>query len=129
VISLEEAQAHLDEAMDALPEAIFRELNGGVILSADAPMHPQDTDGTLRVMGRYVYDPAGLGRYVLIYYGSFRILYGHRGSSYWKRRLTEVLHHELTHHLESLAGDRSLEIEDERFIRSYYAAREGEETP
>jgi len=129
VMSFEEAQACLDAAMDALPEGIFRELNGGVILSHDAPMHPQDIDGTLRVMGRYVYEPAGLGRYVLIYYGSFCTLYGHRGHSFWQHKLTEVLHHELTHHLESLAGDRSLEIEDERFIRSYYAGREGEDTP
>ena len=129
MMSFEEAQVHLDAAIDALPEGIFKELNGGVVLSTEAPLHPQDVDGTLRVMGRYVYEPAGLGRYVLIYYGSFFVLYGHRHSSYWKRRLTEVLHHELTHHLESLAGDRSLEIEDERFIRSYYAAREGEDTP
>ena len=34
-------------------------------------------------------------------------------------QLREVLRHEFTHHIESLAGERGLEIKDEQQIRDY----------
>ena len=34
-------------------------------------------------------------------------------------QLREVLRHEFTHHIESLAGGRGLEIKDEKQIRDY----------
>ena len=37
----------------------------------------------------------------------------------FKERLKKTLFHEFTHHLESLAGERDLEIEDERQLAAY----------
>ena len=69
MISYEEAGRVLDEAVDELPTEIFRELNGGVNL---VRRQERDENGLL-VMGTYNVNQ--MGRYVEIYYGSFRAKY------------------------------------------------------
>lgn len=105
--TLEEAGRMLDEACEALPEEIFRELNGGVNLLPDVK---KDSSGSI-ILGLYHHD--ALGRYVEIFYGSIAELYGDIPAEKFRERLVKTLHHELTHHLEGLAGDRTLEHWDE----------------
>ena len=107
MVSYEQAGRMLDKAVDALPQEIFRELNGGVNLLRDAK---RDEDGTY-VMGLYHMNV--MGRYVELFYGSFCELYGDIPAEQFERRLVRTLHHELTHHIEALAGDRSLEKWDD----------------
>jgi len=108
MLTFEEAQEALDEQIDALPPEIFRELNCGVSLIPDTIY---DNNGLL-ILGAYHVQPRGLGRYVTIHHGSIMAAYGHASPQRFKDKLKEVLHHELTHHLENLAGDKSLEIKD-----------------
>jgi hypothetical protein len=54
-----------------------------------------------------------MGRYIIIYYGSFVALYAHSKPEKIRKELWETLLHEFTHHIESLAGARGLEIKDE----------------
>ncbi|MCL1863477.1 MAG: metallopeptidase family protein [Defluviitaleaceae bacterium] len=108
-ITLEEAEIILDQIADALPSAIFNGLNGGYVLTAETKI---DKNG-LYILGHYNVEPNGLGRYITVYYGSIAAVYGNMNEHGWRRQLKDVLHHELTHHLEHLAGDRSLEIQDE----------------
>ena len=108
--TFEEAAKMLDEAAESLPPEIFERLNGGVNL---LPARRTDQNGLL-VMGTY--NVNAMGRYVEIYYGSFRSLYRDAPPEKWRRELTKTLKHELTHHVESLAGDRSLEKWDERHV-------------
>ena len=103
MVTFEEAAAMLDEAVDALPQEIFNKLNGGVNL---LPARRTDENGLL-VMGMYFVDQ--MGRHVEIYYGSFRERYAAAAPERWCRELTRTLKHELTHHIENLAYDRSLE--------------------
>lgn len=117
MVSFEEAGRMLDEAVEALPEEIFRELNGGVNLLPEA----RRTDDGRYLMGLYHHD--GMGRYVEIFYGSFPAVYGNLPPEEFRARLTETLHHELTHHIEGLAGDRTLERWDEEQTALW---REGE---
>jgi len=70
-----------------------------------------DEDG-LYILGHYHVQPHGLGRYVSIYYGSLIRAYGWMPPEQFKGQIKSTLHHELTHHLESLAGDKSLEVQD-----------------
>ncbi|MGL4610529.1 MAG: metallopeptidase family protein [Trueperaceae bacterium] len=56
----------------------------------------------------------GLGRHVALYYGSFAALAKNNPSFNWDDELWDTLTHELQHHVESLAGDRSLIEEDRR---------------
>jgi hypothetical protein len=62
---------------------------------------------------------AVLGRYIAIYYGSFARVYGHLSKEQLAGQLAGTLKHEFRHHLESLAGQRGLEIEDEKYLENY----------
>lgn len=108
MFSYEEAGYVLDELADALPEGIFEGLNGGVALIEE---DKKSEDGRY-TLGTYYRDK--MGRYIEIYYGSFVGLYGEMDDELFRQRLKSTLNHELTHHIESLAGDRSLERWDER---------------
>ena len=115
MVRFEEAAKMLDEAAESLPPEIFERLNGGVNL---LPARKTDQNGLL-VMGTYNVNQ--LGRYIEIYYGSFRAAHRSEGSEKWRRELTKTLKHELTHHVESLAGDRSLEKWDEQHVAELLA--------
>jgi len=71
----------------------------------------RDEDGNY-IMGLYHHD--GMGRYIEIFYGSFAALYPDMPAHKLERELKKTLYHELTHHIENKAGDRSLELWDER---------------
>ena len=121
-VTFEEAAEYLDKLIEELPEGILDELNGGISLIPD--VCPSATEG-LTTLGKY-FAGGPMGRYIQLYYGSFEELYGDRPRESFLRHLKKTLHHELTHHIESLAGDRSLEREDERFMDEYAAAVSGE---
>lgn len=108
MMDFEHAAYALDELTDELPEEIFKDLNGGVNLIEDEKI-AEDGRYTL---GTYFVN--GMGRYIEIYYGSFVKLYGETDDELFVKRLKKTLHHELTHHIENMAGDRSLERWDER---------------
>ncbi len=107
MLSFEQAAFVLNEAVHALPSDIFKDLNGGVNL-LDKTLY--DEDGCL-VLG--LYHCGNMGRYIEIFYGS--ILRGFPGcdDDGLRVQLIRTLHHELTHHIENKAGDRTLEHWDE----------------
>lgn len=113
MLSYEEAGAVLDELVDELPDGIFENLNGGVSFVEEA-VTAEDGRYTL---GTYFRNE--MGRYIELYYGSFVELYGEMDDELFRRRLKSTLHHELTHHIESMAGDRSLEHWDDRQAELY----------
>jgi len=119
MLTFEESQVVLDELVDELPPEIFKGLNCGVALI------PDTTYGSngLMILGQYHVEPRGLGRYVTIHYGSIFAAHGHLPPELFREKIKDVLHHELTHHLENLAGDRSLEIKDEHDVRRMLARR------
>ena len=108
MLSFEESEVWVAELAGQLPEEILNGLNCGIILLPDTLI---DDDGLL-ILGQYHVDPMGLGRYVTINYGSIVEAYGYLSNDRFREKLRYVLYHELTHHLESLAGDKSLEIKD-----------------
>ena len=103
VLSFDEVGEILDEIAEKLPEGMFRALNGGVLLLEDEVPDPDN----------------GPGRYINIYYGSFAALFFDEPREVWEEELDTTLRHELTHHVESLAGERSLELKDEAFLETY----------
>ena len=123
MISYEEAGRVLDEAVDALPQEIFEGLNGGVNLIRQSRT---DEHGLL-IMGTYNVNQ--MGRYVEIYYGSFRIKYPAAEQERCAAELVRTLKHELTHHIESLAMDRSLEKWDEQHVAELLSGLYDEEEP
>lgn len=107
MVSYKDAGRMLDKLMEALPLGIFDGLNGGVNLIEEPK---KDSKGGY-ILG--LYHNNMMGRYIELFYGSFRELYGDIPHEQFERRLRSTLHHELTHHIEGLAGDRSLERWDE----------------
>lgn len=107
MVSFERVGELLDEAAEKLPKEIFTKLNGGVNLLHDL----REEDGML-TMGMYIVDQ--MGKRVEIYYGSFCEAFADASEDEVARELEETLKHELTHHIEVLAGDRSLERWDEQ---------------
>ena len=83
---------------------------------------PEGVGNELCIMGEYCRQ-YHLGRFIVIYYGSFAQVYGHLPKEDLAKRLRKVLLHEFRHHLESLAGERDLEIEDAIEIAEYRERR------
>ena len=123
MITYDEAGQMLDEISKEIPEEFYTELNGGIILSDEIKYHPISREGEhLYILGEYHNDRkgyGGMGRYIVIYFGSFERLYGYATRAAFRRELRRVVLHEFTHHLESLAGEKGLEIKDEMSLIKY----------
>ncbi|MBR1901048.1 MAG: metallopeptidase family protein [Lachnospiraceae bacterium] len=116
------------ELAQQLPEEFFRKLDGGVMAREGVVIHPAAKENDLLVMGEYHRTPH-LGRFVVLYYGSFMRAYGYLDEEGIRKEMWRVLRHEFLHHLESLAGENSLEIEDAVRIAAYQRAHsEGQES-
>lgn len=118
MITLEEMEEMLDEIASGFPQELYQELNGGIILLPDVKLNSISRKNDLYIMGEY-HAGGNMGRYIAIYFGSFFQVYGHLGKEEIKNRLIHTLKHEFTHHLESLAGERDLEIKDAQYLANY----------
>ena len=110
----------LDMLAEELPEEFYRDLNGGILLVPEAKQSPHGPD--LLILGEYVVS-SSMGRMIKIYYGSFQQMFSGLNEEQLTEQLREVLRHEFTHHIESLAGERGLEIKDEEQIRDYLESK------
>ena len=122
MVTIDEAHDMLNEIMDEIPEVFTKDLNGGVCLLPEYKLHPQRLGDDLYIMGEY-HRNLSMGRYIVIYYGSFERIYSHLPHEKFRERLRKTLLHEFTHHLESLAGERGLEKKDEQDIAKYRLRR------
>jgi hypothetical protein len=118
LIEIDEMQEMLDQLAMELPEEFYDDLNGGILLLPDKKLSREAIDGDLYTLGEYHHSHS-MGRYIVIYYGSFMALYGGASKDALTGRLRSTLRHEFTHHLESLSGENELEREDERQLARY----------
>lgn len=119
MIDINRFEAIADELTCELPEVFFRELNGGVNILEHIKIHPQSTaNQPMFIMGEYNYSRE-TGRSIYIYYGSFTRMYPWATEDTLRNYLRSTLRHEFRHHMESLAGDRSLEREDAAMLERY----------
>ncbi len=124
MFTIDETKEMLDEITDTLPEPLFRELSGGIILLPQYKIHPKAVDNDLYIMGEY--SRSSIGVLIKIYYGSFARIYGNRPREFYYEQLRRVLVHELRHHNETLAGYRDLILYDEDRIAEYLRKKERE---
>jgi predicted Zn-dependent protease with MMP-like domain len=116
--TIDEVEEMLHEVVDGLPKEIYGKLNGGVILLPETKYNEVSEDNDLVILGQY-HSGGPLGRYISIYYGSFIKAYGNKSKEVFFDKLVEIVKHELTHHLENLAGVKDLEEDDEDFLRDF----------
>ncbi len=122
MIDVGEFKAIVSELLDELPEAFFRELSGGVIVSEASPVPSYARGDDLYTLGLYkIYSGV---RQIILYKGSFDRAYPQADAAEAKKILRGILRHEFRHHLEYLGGIHdasSLEAEDERKKQAYLA--------
>ncbi len=118
MITIEEMESMLEEIADEFPHELYTKLNGGIILMPDVKQNNIPNTKDLYILGEY-HRNAALGRFITIYYGSFSHVFKHLSKIKFKKQLEKTLKHEFRHHLESLAGERFLEIEDARYIAEH----------
>lgn len=113
----EEIAQMLDEIADSMPYELYRELNGGISLLPQLKVHPQALHNDLFILGAYVRN--SLGNAIVFYYGSIVRVYGNLDRDALYRELTRILHHEVRHHNEYLAGTDELGLWDDDQILDY----------
>jgi hypothetical protein len=122
MISIDDVQDILDDLAEELPVEFYDELNGGILLLPEAKPSPYAKGNDLFILGEYRHE-LGLGRYIVIYYGSFERVFGNLPLDELIQELRITLRHEFTHHLESLAGEDDLDDEDAEYLRDYLEGR------
>jgi len=122
MFTLDEMEVMLDEIAESFPPELYDGLNGGISLLPETKLNPHGKDQDLYILGEYHFNNI-FGRLIVIYYGSMSTVYGHFSRDQMMEKLRATLKHEFRHHLESMAGDVSLEIEDEQFIEAYLKHR------
>lgn len=121
---IDEVEEILENICEAIPSYAFDHLNGGIILSEDKKYHEESRADDLLIMGEY--QRSILGNMIKIYYGSFMEMYRYSSRERLKEKLEEVLLHEFTHHLEFLANEWGLVIEDKKFLEEYRKGKNNE---
>ncbi|NLB39251.1 MAG: hypothetical protein GX810_08415 [Clostridiales bacterium] len=108
-VSVDAFTRMLEEQSALLPIEIFDGLNLGIGVVEHAK-RSDDAPGVY-ILGEYRAHGV-MGRGIVLYYGSFARVYGLTNAGQLRREIDRVLKHELTHHLESRAGENDLEIKD-----------------
>lgn len=121
---IDEVEEILEDICESIPSYAFDHLNGGIILSEDKKYHEESREDDLLIMGEY--QRSILGNMIKIYYGSFMEMYRYSSRERLKEKLEEVLLHEFTHHLEFLANEWGLVIEDKKFLEEYRKGKNNE---
>ena len=115
----EEVSEMLEDIIDETPELLFKGLTGGVILSEEAKLHPDSVwPKRLYIMGEY--QTGVVGSRIVIYYGSFMVVYGSLDRQEFREKLRHTFAHELRHHAERLSGIKDLEDYDQQKLDRYH---------
>ncbi|WP_294549640.1 metallopeptidase family protein [uncultured Pseudoflavonifractor sp.] len=125
-MTFDEAGEALDRMAEEFPEEFYAGLNGGISLLPDEMPDPEFPPGEMYILGEYCDDQ--MGRYILLYYGSFAALAAREEwtEEDWEEELYATLAHEFTHHIEGLAGERGLDWKDEAFLEAWRDRRKSE---
>ncbi|MBR3383008.1 MAG: PHP domain-containing protein [Clostridia bacterium] len=115
----DEYQLMAERILEELPGEFFNGLNGGVVISEHEKLHRKSLpQRPLYVLGEYHYG-GNEGRYITLYYGSFRRVHGGLSGREAEEELRRIILHEFRHHLETRAGEHDLEYEDDEDIERY----------
>ena len=115
ILTYEQMGDLLEEVAAQFPDALFQDLNGGIQLEEEALPDPDFPEGEMYIMGEYCHDM--LGRYILLYYGSFAAVLAEEEKSVWREELFDTIAHEFTHHMEDTAMLHALDDKDAEFLR------------
>lgn len=115
ILTYEQMGDLLEEIAAQFPDVFFQDLNGGIQLEEESLPDPDFPEGEMYIMGEYCHDL--LGRYILLYYGSFAALLAEEDEDVWREELFATIAHEFTHHMEDTAMLHVLDEKDAEFLR------------
>ncbi|NLY82919.1 MAG: metallopeptidase family protein [Clostridiales bacterium] len=121
MITIDEFIEIAGEIIDEIPDILFKELNGGIIIREEELLHPERKRDDLYILGEYVKDYSG--KTILVFYGSFVKMFEFQSTAYITDKIREVIRHELRHHMEGLSGMKDLEVEDQEFLEKYWGRK------
>lgn len=124
ILSYEQMGDMLEEIAAEFPDAFFEGLDSGIQLEEKALPDPAFPPGEMYIMGEYCHDL--LGRYIVLYYGSFAALLRDEDEEFWLDEIFATVAHEFTHHLEDTAMLHTLDDADAEFLREALAECEDE---
>ena len=105
-----------DEIVEEFPTVYTKGIHG-IFLSREVKKDPSIS--SLYRLGEYRREPRGLGDHIVIYYGSFMIIYPHLSFEQMREKISHTMLHEVQHHLEHRSGIDKLGDEDRLFIANY----------
>lgn len=105
----------LEQEAARFPDVFFQDLDGGIQLEEEALPDSDFPPGEMYILGEYVHDL--LGRYIILYYGSFAALFDQEDEETWRQEIFATVAHEFTHHLEETAGLHALDDKDAAFLQ------------
>lgn len=103
MISIERFNEIVEEELKLLPDYVFEELNGGVVVDEKVNLHPKRLADDLYIMGTYSTSPV-MGKQIVIYYGSFTKTMPYADEEALRLKIRDTLRHEFRHHMETRAG-------------------------
>lgn len=125
MVDLDRFTAILEEQAALLPPEVLKNLNLGISVSDQTKRERRARpELSVYILGEY-HVHGIMGRGVVLYYGSFQKVFPHlmENEELLRPEIDRVLRHELTHHLESQAGDRDLEMDDAQRLAKWNQER------
>ena len=111
-----------EEEAQLLPEYVYDNLEGGVLVDPTAYLHPKRVEDDLYILGTY--SRSITGRTIVLYFGSFVATLGSASEESYREQIRATLRHEFRHHLETQAGlyfSGTLIEEDRESMVRYFA--------
>ncbi len=105
-MTLDEFTEYTEYIVDEkIPREVLRDLNLGINVLPEV-----QRDGGYYVLGHYSVNR--LGRHIALFYGSFKAILKGQPREAWERQILKTVKHELQHHIETMAGDKTLAREE-----------------
>lgn len=95
-----------------IPPILLKDLNLGIQVSPK--LQEDDEEKDYYIMGEYIENE--LGNQVVLYYGSFFYFLDGETLSTWKQEIMDTIKHELIHHIESMAGQEDLALQEDKEV-------------
>jgi hypothetical protein len=121
MVDIDRFSAILEEQAALLPPEVLKNLNLGIGVSEQVKRELRARPGlSVYILGEYHVHRV-MGRGIILYYGSFQRAHPQlmENEALLRPEIDRVLRHELTHHLESQAGNRDLELDDARRLAKW----------
>ncbi len=129
MISYDRFKEITEDELTLLPDYVYEELNGGVLVEERDYPHPARLADDLYILGTYSTRPI-FGKQICLYYGSFLATMPGASEETVRKQIRDTVRHEFLHHLETRAGltgkDTLIEEDRERMLTYFLKHRPAE---